>query len=118
MHTGSCHCGDVGFTVQGGAVEQAIECHCSYCRRKGSLLWFVPQEALAITSGESGLIPYTFNTRTIRHLICANCGCEAFALGQKPDGNKVAAINIRCLDAVDLAAIQRVAVNGPPGGCG
>jgi hypothetical protein len=50
---------------------------------------------LAITSGESGLTTYTFNTRTVRHLICANCGCEAFALGQKPDGSKVAAINIR-----------------------
>jgi hypothetical protein len=55
-------------------MEQAIECHCSYCRRKGSLHWFVPQEALTIASGESGLIPYTYNTHTIRHLICASCG--------------------------------------------
>ena len=39
MRTGSCHCGAVQFTVD-GEPDQALECNCSHCARKGFLLWF------------------------------------------------------------------------------
>lgn len=44
-YTGSCHCGQVAFTVE-GELAQAIECNCSHCSRKGYLLWFVPRAGL------------------------------------------------------------------------
>jgi hypothetical protein len=111
MPSGSCHCGAVRFTAQGD-VEQAIECNCSHCSRKGLLLWFVPRAAFEVPSGSDALATYTFNKHVIEHRFCPACGCQPFALGRMPDGSEMAAINLRCLDGIDLDGIKRVPVNG------
>ncbi len=111
MKSGSCHCGALQFTVD-GEIDQAIECNCSHCSRKGFLLWFVPRAALSLASGADQLTTYTFNKHVIRHQFCSICGVQAFGLGSMPDGTQMAAINIRCLEGVDLASITRVPVNG------
>ncbi len=111
MQSGSCHCGAVRFTAK-GEIDQAIECNCSHCSRKGLLLWFVPRESFAVTAGEDTLTTYTFNKHVIQHQFCSVCGCQPFGLGSKPDGAKMAAINVRCVDGIDLADIKRVPVNG------
>lgn len=111
MQSGSCHCGAVTFTVQ-GEIDTALECDCSHCSRKGYLLWFVPAQALALQSGEQELATYTFNRHVIQHRFCRICGCAPFGLGTGPDGQATAAINIRCVDDIDLAAIERVPFNG------
>ena len=111
MHSGSCHCGAVQFTAE-GEITQAIECNCSHCSRKGFLLWFVPREAFEVTAGGDKLTRYTFNRHAIEHQFCSVCGTQAFALGAMPDGSKMAAVNIRCLEGIDLDGIKRVPVNG------
>jgi hypothetical protein len=111
MKSGSCHCGAVRFSVE-GEIDQAIECNCSHCSRKGFLLWFVPRPALSVTSGTEQLTTYTFNKHVIQHQFCSVCGCQAFGLGSMPDGREMAAINIRCLENLDLASVPRVPVNG------
>ncbi|HEY4583870.1 MAG TPA: GFA family protein [Lysobacter sp.] len=111
MKTGSCHCGAVRFNVR-GEIDQAIECNCSHCSRKGFLLWFVPRDALAISAGDERLTTYTFNRHVIQHRFCPTCGVQPFGLGRMPDGSEMAAINIRCLDDVDLGVVPRVPVNG------
>ena len=112
MHQGSCHCGQTRYTVDAGEIPAAMECNCSHCQRKGYLLWFVPREALTITDGEAQLATYTFNKHVIGHKFCPNCGCAPFGFGQGPDGREMAAINVRCLDDVDLGAIRRKPVDG------
>ena len=111
MNSGSCHCGAVRFTVE-GEVDQAMECNCSHCSRKGFLLWFVARSALNIGSGADKLTTYTFNKHAIQHQFCSVCGVQAFGLGNMPDGTETAAINIRCLEGIELESIPRVAVNG------
>ena len=111
MHNGSCHCGAVKFTVE-GEIDQAIECNCSHCSRKGFLFWFVPRQALVISAGAEQLSTYTFNRHAIQHQFCGVCGCQPFGLGRMPDGAEAAAVNIRCLDGVELDTVTRVPVNG------
>ncbi len=111
MQSGSCHGGAVKFTAQ-GEIEHAIECNCSYCSRKGFLQWFVPKDAFAIAAGEGSPNTYTFNKHAIAHQFCSKCGCQAIGLGSMPDGTKIAAINIRCVDNIGLAAVKRVSANG------
>lgn len=108
---GSCHCGAVRFEAD-GTPEQVIECNCSHCQRKGFLLWFLPRSALRITAGEDALTTYTFNKHAIRHQFCPTCGVQPFGLGTAPDGQESAAINIRCLEGIDLGAIPRTPVDG------
>jgi hypothetical protein len=111
LHKGSCHCGKVAYEVETD-LEQVIECNCSICSRKGHLLTFVPRVALTVIQGEEHLSTYTFNTHTIRHRFCATCGCAPFGEGRKPTGDATAAINIRCLEDVDLSQIKVIPVDG------
>lgn len=103
-YTGSCHCGQVAFEVD-GTIESVLSCNCSICQRKGSLLWFVPRASLRLLSPESAASVYTFNRQLIKHRFCPKCGMHPYGEGVDPKGNHMAAINVRCLEGVDLAAI-------------
>jgi hypothetical protein len=104
-YTGSCHCGKVKFEVE-GKIDGAMACNCSICSRKGSLLWFVPRDALKLLSSQSDLASYTFNKHVIQHRFCSTCGIHPFGEGTDPKGNRMAAINLRCIDGVDLDALK------------
>jgi hypothetical protein len=110
-HAGGCHCGRIAFDVEGD-IEQVIECNCSMCSKRGSLLWFVSREQLHLKTPESDLATYTFKTRTIQHHFCPRCGCAPFADGADKTGAKKAAVNVRCLDGVDTAAVRVVPFDG------
>lgn len=112
MYDGSCHCGAVTFEVDGDAPGEAMSCNCSHCRRKGFLLSFVPVETFRLTGGESVLTTYTFNKHAIEHRFCATCGCQPFGAGPGPDGEGMAAVNLRCVPSIDLDALDIKKVDG------
>lgn len=103
-HKGSCHCGRVLFEVR-GEIKEALACNCSMCQRKGSLLWIVPRAELKLLSPEDVASTYTFNKHVIKHRFCSVCGIHPYGEGVDPDGNAMAAINIRCIEGIDPAAI-------------
>jgi hypothetical protein len=103
-YKGSCHCGKVAFEVD-GELQGVMACNCSMCSRRGSLLWFVPRDQLRLRTPESELGTYTFNKHRIRHRFCPTCGIHPFGEGTDPKGNRMAAVNARCLEGVDLDAI-------------
>jgi len=111
MHTGSCHCGRIAFEVDGD-FTQVIECNCSHCSRKGYLLWFVPSDQFRLKSKPDDYATYQFNKHVIDHHFCPTCGCAPFATGKDPLGKATAAVNVRCLEGVDLTAIKRVPYDG------
>jgi hypothetical protein len=48
---------------------------------------------------------YLFNKHVIKHRFCPECGIHPYGEGTDPKGNRIAAINIRCLEDIDLAPI-------------
>jgi hypothetical protein len=105
-YDGSCHCGAVAFQAQVDLDQPVIACNCSHCRRKGFLLSFVAPAKFELRSGKAALSDYRFNTHRIDHQFCQTCGVQAFAEGKGPDGSSMVAINIRCLEGVDLGALN------------
>lgn len=104
IYRGSCHCGKVAFEVE-GEIKGAVECNCSICTRKGALMWFVPREKLLLQTPDESASTYIFNKHVIKHRFCPTCGIHPYGEGVDPKGNHVAAINIRCLEGIDLASI-------------
>lgn len=102
---GGCHCGKVQFDVDVD-LSNPITCNCSYCSRRGSILAFTPESSFTLEKGGDDLTEYLFNTRKISHLFCADCGMESFARAAGPDGTKMVAVNVRCLDGVDLDGLS------------
>jgi len=110
-HKGSCHCGGIKFEVD-GELTQVLDCNCSHCSRKGYLLWFVPRERIRIDASERALATYTFNKHVIKHHFCPVCGCAPFGFGTDRTGAAMAAVNVRCLEGVELAKLKIVPVDG------
>ena len=103
-YKGSCHCGSVRYETELDLSQPVISCNCSMCGRSGTLLTFVSPQQFRLLSGESELKDYQFNKHKIHHVFCQNCGIKPFARGEGPQGPSVA-INVRCLDGVDLKAL-------------
>lgn len=103
-HKGSCHCGGVAFEVEGD-IDSALSCNCSICSRKGSLLWFVPRNKMTLLMPEAAASTYTFNQHFIKHRFCPTCGMHPYGEAADPEGNPIAAINIRCIEDIDIASI-------------
>lgn len=76
------------------------------------MLAFVPASAFALQSGEQDLRGYRFNSNTIEHVFCTTCGIKPFARGQMPDGTPTVAINVRCLEGVELEQLVVRHVDG------
>jgi hypothetical protein len=110
-HSGGCHCGRVRYEVETD-LASVISCNCSICSKKGLILTFVPKERFSLLSGEGDLADYQFNKHVIHHLSCATCGVESFARGTAPDGAEMVAINVRCLDDLDLSALTPTPFDG------
>ena len=102
---GSCHCGAVSYSVE-LELGKVIACNCSMCGKSGTLLAFVAPDKFELESGEDALTDYTFNKHVILHNFCSKCGIKSFARGKKQDGTPMIAINARCLDGVDVFALD------------
>ena len=103
-YSGSCHCGRVAFEVE-GTIDSLVACNCSMCGRRGSLLWFVPRSEFELRSDEGASSVYEFNKHVIKHRFCPVCGIHPYAEGRDPNGNAMAAVNVRCLEGIDLDAL-------------
>lgn len=110
-YKGGCHCGRVTFEVE-GEIDSALSCNCSICSRKGSLLWAVPRNSLTLLTPEDAASTYTFNKHVIRHRFCPTCGIQPYSEGVGPDGSRMAAVNLRCLDGFDLPEVPVHEFNG------
>src|SRR5207253_8828202 len=110
-YKGSCHCGKVAFEAE-GEIGKVVACNCSICRRKGSLLWFVPKTQFRLLTPESNAATYLFNKHHIVHRFCPACGIHPYAEGTDPKGNRIAAVNVRCLEDVDLGSIPVTQFDG------
>ncbi len=101
-YQGSCHCGRVSFELE-ARLDYVMECNCSLCRRIGALWHGAAEPNLRITSGESELVLYQFNTKTAKHYSCKHCGVHPFSR-PRLDPTRWA-VNVRCIDGVDASAL-------------
>ncbi len=94
------------YEVEIDLAKAVIECNCSYCEKKGTLLSAVDRATLVV-EGEEHLTLYHFNTGKIEHSFCSTCGVQCF--GRAEMG---AMINVRTIDGVDLSALTRMPFDG------
>ena len=110
-HKGGCHCGCIAYEFE-GEIGEAMECNCSLCAKRGGLLAFVPGAAFTLLTPRENLGTYRFNKHAIDHHFCPNCGMSPFSEGEHPKGNKVVALNLRCVEGVDPQVLTIKHVDG------
>jgi len=100
-HRATCHCGRVALEFDAD-IQGGLSCNCSICSRSGALLMFLPRDAVQIEAAPDALTTYTFNKHVIQHKFCKTCGIKTHGEGVDPKGTKIAAINLRCVEGLDL----------------
>jgi len=112
-YEGGCHCGRVRFRIRVDLAQSIIgECNCSICTKKGLHFTFLAPKSFQLRAGEDNLREYLFNKHAIRHQLCIDCGVDVFARGSKPDGTEVVAVNVSCIDGIELAKLAMTPIDG------
>jgi hypothetical protein len=109
--TGGCHCGLVRFEC---TTDLAVvtACNCSICTKRGLHFTFLAPESFQLRAGEDNLKEYLFNKHAIRHQSCNDCGVEVFARGNKGDGTPMIALNVSCIDGIELSKLAMTPMDG------
>ncbi len=112
-YQGHCHCGKVRFEIDAD-IDHVRVCDCSICRRRGALNHRVPKNQLRLLTPWDDLVLYQWGSRTAKDYFCPVCGILPFRRPSDPTSAELAdgvqpfdgwAVNVRCLDHVDLDSI-------------
>jgi len=106
-----CHCGRVRYEAKSD-LTQVVDCNCSICIKRGALWTFVQAPQFKLIQGADALTDYQFGQKKLHHLFCQSCGVGAFSRGLAPNGDDTFAVNVNCLDDVDVAALKPTPFNG------
>lgn len=78
MHTGSCLCGAVRFTVAGD-LPPPDACHCTQCRKQtGHYLASTDVLKTALSIKETGALAWFASSENVRRGFCSTCGSTLF----------------------------------------
>jgi hypothetical protein len=102
-YEGGCHCGAVRFRARLD-LDEAIVCDCSICRKKGSIAVRIADADFELQTPVEELGLYQFNKRIACHYFCPACGIHPF---HRPRSYpELWAVNIRCLDGMDVGGVE------------
>lgn len=110
---GHCHCGTVRWQAPAPADwdgKSAYLCNCSLCRRKQQITLVVPKDDLTLLSGADNLATYQWNKNIARHYFCKTRG--VYTHHQRRSDPDTIGLNLACVDAVDLDALDIGQVDG------
>lgn len=86
---GSCLCGSVKYTINGG-VKAVANCHCNTCKKLTgagfATIAIVAEESFQLIEGEKDLGSYQVSEKAKKHF-CHKCGTPIFNLHKKFSGN-------------------------------
>lgn len=106
-HRARCHCGGVEFELDlpDGLID-VRRCDCSFCRRRGAVVAFVPLAGIKIVKGAELLSLYQFHTKTAKHFFCKVCGI--YTHHQRRSDPSQYGFNVACLDGINPLKIPGV----------
>ena len=108
--SGSCHCGNISFSLLWQPEPTAIParaCSCSFCTKHGGIWTSCPTGSLKISLRQPEQVSrYAFGTHTAEFLVCATCGVVPVVTSQIDD-HLYAVVSVNALHDVDPALIRR-----------
>ena len=111
---GSCHCGNVCFSLQWPEGEDPIAarvCGCDFCTRHGGSWTSHPDAALTVNIGDPSLVSkYRFATATADFMVCSVCGVVPLVLSEI-DGTSYAVVNVNTFEDAGSLEVTRSATD-------
>ena len=112
--TGSCHCGNLTYTLDWAPDPTEIParaCTCTFCRKHGGVWTSCPAGRLRISVKEPAQVTrYAFGTETADFHVCRQCGVVPL-VSSNIDGRDYAVVNVNTFDNVDPALLRHASAN-------
>jgi hypothetical protein len=107
---GSCHCGNIRFTLDWNPdpVEiPARACGCSFCVKHGGVWTSFPAGRLRVAIRELARVSrYAFGTKTAEFHVCADCGV-APVVTSTIDDRVFAVVSVNAFDGAQMANLKK-----------
>ena len=119
-YQGSCHCGRVQFEITAD-IDHARICDCSICRKRGTLNFRIDENDFKLKTPLEELSLYQWGSFTAKDYFCPTCGVLPFRRPSHPTNTELAqgtvrfegwAINLRCLNDLDINALPLKFIKG------
>ena len=108
--SGSCHCGNISFTLNWKpepAEIPARACTCSFCTKHGGVWTSCPAGSLKVHIKEpSRVSKYSFGTKTAQFHICSTCGVVPLVTS-RIDGRLYAVVSVNAFEGVESSLLRR-----------
>jgi hypothetical protein len=108
--TGSCHCGNLSFTLDWQPEPTEIParaCGCSFCVKHGGVWTSCPTGALRVrVLRPERVLPYVFGTRTAEFHTCMDCGVVP-VVTSRIAGQLYAVVSVNAFDNVQALQLKR-----------
>ena len=105
MIRGSCHCGEVKFTIS-EEPRWLTSCNCSICRRVAALWGHLESRYVDIKAAPDALFGYVQGDMTLVMQTCRTCGCTTHWTNVDPDESARMAVNFRMCSDADIARFR------------
>ena len=105
MIRASCHCGAVVVEVDSPPVE-VTDCHCSICRRYGTLWAYYRARDVHIVGGAGATHGYSWGRQSLRFVRCGRCGCVTHWEHVRPTAKSYMGVNARNFDPAALGPVR------------
>ncbi len=120
IYQGSCHCKKINFTIEAEITHVRV-CNCSICAKRGALIFRVEDKDFHLKNSLHDLRVYEWHSNTAKDYFCSICGILPFRKprhltaaeiekGAKPFHGW--AVNVRCLDDVDIESLPIIHIDG------
>jgi hypothetical protein len=104
-YQGSCRCGAVRYEADIDLGQGTTQCNCSFCSKSGWWGCLARPGEFRLLAGQDSIVNLGTNPAADRPR-CKVCGIESFGHGVVPElGGEYYAVNVRCLDGVDLEGV-------------
>ena len=111
---GSCHCGNISFTLKWEPDPTEIParaCDCTFCTKHGGVWTSNPRGVLRVTVRDpTQRRPYQFGTRTADFHICTRCGIVPVVTSHI-DGHRYAVVSVNAFEGVPASLLKRGAAS-------
>jgi hypothetical protein len=111
---GSCHCGNISFTLTWEPAPLEIParaCGCSFCSKHGGVWTSNPGGSLSVKVKEPTLVSkYAFGTRTAEFNVCSRCGIVPLVTSEI-DNHLYAVVSVNAFVGVGPALLRLSAAN-------
>ena len=111
---GSCHCGNISFTLAWDpdpAEIPARACDCTFCSKHGGVWTSNPRGKLRVAVKDASRVSkYSFGTETAAFHVCSRCGAVP-VVTSRIDGDLYAVVSVNAFDNVDPALLKRAPIS-------